>query len=139
MTLSKLRCTTRYVIAVALITVMGPVSTANLWAQATQPVAPRSIPLRIDFGGSRPGAPYPVRGGVPFARGELTNAESLRLLCGTEEVDCQVARLAVWPDGSLKWVKLDFFATPGQSFVLTYDKGAKRAAVSRPIQIAEGE
>lgn len=56
----------------------------------------------------------PVSMGVPFPEGLLYDLNNLRLR-GHEEPEeqwpVQCAPLATWPDGSLKWVLLDFQAT----------------------------
>jgi hypothetical protein len=56
----------------------------------------------------------PVRGGIPFPKGALTDVRHLRLLnADGTEVSCQADRSAVWPDGSVKWVLLTAFADAG--------------------------
>ena len=63
-----------------------------------------SVPLRGDFPPGSGDAAIPVAGGVPFPRGALRGVENVRLLgAGGREIPCQVTRLAVWPDGSVKW------------------------------------
>lgn len=55
-----------------------------------------------------------MRAGVPFARGELTDKDAVRLFCGTTELPLQTEVMATWgppdsPDGrSIKWLGLDF-------------------------------
>lgn len=54
---------------------------------------------------------HPVRGGIPFPQGELSSADNLILKYQESEVPCQYTVATNWPDGSIKWVWLDFFAT----------------------------
>jgi len=69
------------------------------------------LPLHLEesAGVSRRG--WPVRGGVPFARGRLREATHLRLLTSEgAAVECQARTLCRWPDGSVKWALFDFQA-----------------------------
>ena len=57
---------------------------------------------------------WPVTSGIPFPQGALTAAENTRLLDRTgAEIPLQTAELAAWPDGSVKWLLLDFQADVG--------------------------
>jgi len=49
-----------------------------------------------------------VTSGVPFARGRLRPGDPVRLLCEGSEVPLQVLPTALWPDGSVRWLLLDF-------------------------------
>lgn len=101
---------------------------------ARKPVCSARVPITVDFGNARPTAPYPVRAGVPFARGELAEVENIRLVKGQKEADCQLTRMAVWPDGSVKWVLVEFFAKPGQSYTIEYGTEITRAAASSSLK-----
>lgn len=96
-------------------------------------VAAEQIPLRVDFPEGAGGEAVPVGGGVPFPQGALKSIDNVRLLgADKKETPCQVARLAVWPDGSVKWALLDALLTPqqGQALTLEYGEGVQRAAVA---------
>jgi hypothetical protein len=98
-----------------------------------------TLPLHVDFGDARPAHPYPVRGGIPFAMGMLRSAEHIRLTTGEREHPCQVARTAVWPDGSVKWVLLDFFALPGDRLTLEYGDSVRRTPAANGIIITPSD
>jgi hypothetical protein len=50
------------------------------------------------------GKNVPASGGLPFPRGEVNSVKHIRLIDSDgKEVACQVERLAMWPDGSVKW------------------------------------
>lgn len=54
---------------------------------------------------------WPVSGGVPFARGELTDPARVELRDGHgTRLQTQCMPLARWEDGSVKWLLVDFFA-----------------------------
>ena len=53
---------------------------------------------------------WPVRRGVPFPQGALASVDQLCLVAAGQAVPLQTQALAKWPDGSIKWVLLDFQA-----------------------------
>ena len=51
----------------------------------------------------------PVTLGIPFPRGELSSSRNVRLLGENfEEITAQFRPLALWPDGSVMWMLIDF-------------------------------
>jgi len=50
----------------------------------------------------------PVTSGIPFAQGVLANVSKVRLLKGGAEIPAQFLRTAFWPDGSVRWLLVDF-------------------------------
>ena len=51
---------------------------------------------------------YPMTHGCPFAKGELSDPNAVRLMTsGGDELPLQTTILATWPDGSIKWLLLD--------------------------------
>jgi len=75
------------------------------------PVAGAELPVRLtvaETGGVvRPN--WPVTSGVPLPRGAVKDVRALALkdTAGTP-VPCQVDAVTRWPDGSLKWVEVNF-------------------------------
>ncbi len=67
---------------------------------------PITLSIREPLGLSRPN--YPVTMGVPFPQGILKSTENLRLEANGQAVPLQAKTTANWPDGSIKWVLLDF-------------------------------
>jgi hypothetical protein len=58
----------------------------------------------------------PVSFGVPFAEGAVTHAAELSVVDESGMViPCQATPLATWPDGSLRWVLIDFLVTKNES------------------------
>jgi len=88
----------------------------------------------VDFGPATPARAVPVRGGVPLARGAVPTSENARLLADGEEAALQARMLALWPDGSVKWLLLGFEAAPGHAYTLEAGPGLARAPVARPLQ-----
>ncbi len=82
---------------------------------------------------------WPVTGGVPFGRGELTDPAKVELLTADgSPTRLQVEPLARWEDASIKWLLVDFFASlePGetQQFRLHYGTEAtSNEAMSSPL------
>jgi len=85
------------------------------------------LELTVDWGTVKAARTYPVTGGVPLARGALKDASRVRLTAGGRAVPLQKQVLAWWPDGSVKWLLLDFQAPVGRTgFVLEYGEGVRR-------------
>jgi len=51
-----------------------------------------------------------VTSGVPFARGVMRSGEGVALLRGGVAVPLQARPTSLWPDGSMRWLLLDFAA-----------------------------
>lgn len=80
----------------------------GLFAALRSPALGIDVPLAVT---ARETAPRPgtvVTSGVPFAKGALANPALVRLLRGASEVPLQARRTASWPDGSVRWLLLDF-------------------------------
>ncbi|HEY3323040.1 MAG TPA: hypothetical protein VGP72_21490 [Planctomycetota bacterium] len=104
-------------------------------------IAANSTSLRIDWPAGTDATlamPLPVAGGVPFKKGALASAENIRLLDSNgKEIPCQATRLAVWPDGSVKWALIDAILAPTSSNLrVEYGPDVRRAAVADPLTAA---
>ena len=81
----------------------------------------RSQPVRIPLTVAEPTAvgrtSWPVRAGVPFARGTLWSCAD----CMLDGVAAQFDALAHWPDGSIKWLGLTFMADTVPDSPTTYE------------------
>jgi hypothetical protein len=54
-------------------------------------------------------ASWPVRCGLPIPRGELADSDHVAIETAQgQRTPCQARTLATWPDGSVKWLVLDF-------------------------------
>ncbi len=87
---------------------------------------------------------WPVTSGIPFARGELADAAAAALFSGDgKEIALQTEALSRWPDGSVRWLLLDFLidlaAHEKKTVLLRYGKDAKRAAIAKPVAVAHDE
>lgn len=66
------------------------------------------------LGGDRPGISTGVSWGVPFPQGEVTSTDQFKLTDSLgNELPLQSWKLAVWPDGSLKWLGFASVVEPG--------------------------
>ena len=74
---------------------------------------------------------WPVTSGVPFGKGELASADDVRLLRAPQApVPAQFETLSRWPDGSVRWLLLDFLAdtTPAAPTAYVLDVAPGRSA-----------
>lgn len=72
------------------------------------PASGIDIPLTVRNREAAARALQPVTSGIPFAKGILSSASKVRLLKGGAEIPAQFLRTAVWPDGSVRWLLVDF-------------------------------
>lgn len=74
---------------------------------------PAAVPLRFE-GYCPAGLRVPVTVGIPFPRGGLRDPEALRLVDPRgRRAPLQVAPVARWSDGSVKWLLVDSLLGPG--------------------------
>jgi hypothetical protein len=112
---------------------------AALAADAGTPArGPIRLRLETDPAAQLPATGYPVRTGVPFARGMLAAGGRVEL-CGPtgEPVPVQTSVLTKWKDGSVKWLLLDFIAYPDcarRRYSLVW-QGAHPAAAAGGVKI----
>ncbi|MGD9495657.1 MAG: hypothetical protein AB7Y46_05040 [Armatimonadota bacterium] len=98
-----------------------------------------TVPLTVN---GAPGERCPVTSGIPFPQGALGSAEHVRMLdAAGEEIPLQAEVLTRWPDGTIKWLLLDFQADLSDSghaaCALEFGTQVRRAPVARPIVIEE--
>jgi hypothetical protein len=95
--------------------------------------------------------PVPVRCGVPLPKGRVTDPSQLRLEDARGlPVPVQATATGFWPDGSLKWLNLDFLAgasryvvligskqieSPGASQVSTSQNDAEITIITGPLKL----
>ena len=80
---------------------------------------------------------FPVTSGVPLARGELRRDRQAALFdADSQELPLQSEVLSRWPDGSIRWLLLDFqvdlTANESREFVLRYGPKVQRRPVALP-------
>ena len=85
----------------------------------------------------------PVTVGVPFPPSALAEADEACLFDGGRELYCQRQVLATWPDGSVRWLLLDFQvdlpAGAPKALLLVYGRGTSQAALDETgISLTEG-
>lgn len=84
----------------------------------------------------------PVSSGIPLPQGKVKDLKSLVLVDKTsgKEVPCQFAVLGSWPDKSVKWVLLDFFASMkagGKAEFTLTNEGRKSEPEVAAIQVKD--
>jgi len=96
-----------------------------------------TVPLQV----ADPAAPrkaWPVRSGVPFAKGVLGSAKDVMLTDASgNEMPCTFEVFSKWPDGSVKWLIVNFNAdtAPGESLKVCLKErkeGKAKAADLKP-------
>ena len=114
----------RAIAATVALAAIAAVSSA-----ATLPVSvqnPAGIPLEAE----------PVTTGVPFPESALASAANVRLLDEAgEELPLQVTVTGSYPDGSVRWLLLDFqvdLPPDGCTLTLEFGEGVERAATPPP-------
>jgi len=74
---------------------------------------------------------WPISTGIPFPKGQLANADHVRLAGPGGETPVQVRLTARWPDGSVKWLLATFQASvpasAQQEYRLEYGREIRRA------------
>ncbi|MFW6107070.1 MAG: hypothetical protein ACOC8A_00115 [bacterium] len=99
--------------------------------------------VRIDANYELPVPQAPIRGGVALPKGACTSARQAVLLDEEgNEIPAQMERLAVWPDGSVKWLLVQAFADlpagGARDVRLTFGPGrTRKARPSRPLEVEE--
>lgn len=79
---------------------------------------------------SLPGSsPMLVTGGYPFPRGQVKDAGAIMVAAGGKALPVQSKAIGFWPDGSVKWALLSFFA---DSKALV-SQGAEAAQARGPV------
>ena len=83
---------------------------------------------------------WPVTSGVPFRQGALADGRGMTLWTpGGQAVPLQTDVLARWPDGSVRWLLIDFqvelAAGEKQNFVLRDARGAVSPPVEAPVRV----
>ena len=85
---------------------------------------------------------WPVTSGIPFPQGELSSSDNARVLTSANrEVPSQMRVMSAWPDGSVKWLLVDFQANVARNqkstYRLEYGKGVSRTQVNSPLRVKE--
>lgn len=81
----------------------------------------RQVTLRVANETDRERSGEPVLSGVPIPRGELGDPSRARLLdAAGSPVPCAISSTGRWPDGSVKWLLLDFQASASPLSAATY-------------------
>ncbi len=86
---------------------------------------------------------WPVTSGIPLAQGALCDDQAAALFDPSgREMPLQTETLARWPDGSVRWLLLDFqidlAAREKKTLVLRFGPGVRRAAVEEPLRVTTG-
>lgn len=83
----------------------------------------------------------PVTAAMPIPKAALRDAADVQVYCGEQLLPTQSRITAVWPDGSIKWLLINFLAdlpaNSAQEFELRFTKSTAQPLV--PVLVAEHE
>ena len=102
------------------------------WGQAQEVALTVTEPSGVERTG------WPVTSGIPLAQGELRSHRRTALFdANGAEVPLQTEVLSRWPDGTIRWLLLDFqvdlAADESRPFVLRYGPEVTRTDVPDPV------
>lgn len=111
---------------------------ARILAGITKPDAhTQRVEIIVDGLGTEPRMPVPVRCGVPLPKGWITDPSQMALQSSNGiRAPFQAAVTGYWPDGSLKWLNLDFLADSNRYVALI---GVHREERDEGVSIAVEE
>lgn len=97
------------------------------------------VPLAISEPSGRARTTWPVTSGVPISRGAIFDPATTALFTpGGHELPLQTEILSRWPDGSARWLLLDFqvdlAAGETKPLVLRYGSDVKRRMIEHPLR-----
>ena len=100
------------------------------------------IPLTVTETANVERRGWPVTSGVPFPKGDLGNVHNLRLLdADGRRIPVQFLQTAEWPDGSIKWVLVDFQADVGANatsgYVLQYGAKIRESLPTTSLRVSD--
>jgi hypothetical protein len=101
---------------------------------ARSSVDEKRVPIHVD---AHAPANWPVRCGLPIPQGELARAAQAKVFDSNgNAMQSQNRAMATWPDGSVKWLFLDFFHTGGGNYTVVYGNTIEVAAM-KGVRISE--
>lgn len=96
------------------------VALASAVRLAAASAAPLAVPLALEERAGVARHAFPARASVPFPRGRLKPTTPLWLAAGERRVPLQTEVLERWPDGTVRFLLLDFLADVGARKTATY-------------------
>ena len=100
----------------------------------------KRVPVTVEAPAFAGGANWPVRAGLPIPEGELADPQRATV---TDNAGLQLASqnraLATWPDGSVKWLYLDFThdfsKTPKETYFVEYGNSVRALSAPSSVKI----
>lgn len=126
------------ILSVALMTLAGRTATSA----ESPPKDVTRIELVVDEGNPGRKVAWPVTTGVPFPQGKLTRPEQCRLIDDLgEEHPLQSRVAATWDAArsSIRWLTIDFIATPGRRYRLQFGPSITRREFAKTLQLQNGD
>ena len=98
------------------------------------PLHSSSFPIKIDDV-SGYDSPWPLIVGIPFPRGQVSDANSIRIILEGREVPSQIDVATTWQDGSIRWAHAGFTGSPQGRYIVEYGPGVKRGTYPGGLKV----
>lgn len=100
----------------------------------------KRVPVTVEAPAFEHGANWPVRAGLPIPQGELADAQNARVTdAAGRALASQNRALATWPDGSVKWLYLDFThdfsKSAKQAYAIEYGNAVRALAPRGSVKV----
>ena len=100
----------------------------------------KRVPVTVEAPAFEGGANWPVRAGLPIPQGELANAQNATVTdAAGRPLPSQNRALATWPDGSVKWLYLDFMhdfsKSPKQTYGVEYGNSVRARSPQASVKV----
>ena len=100
----------------------------------------RVVAVAVNGPGFSGGTNWPVRCGLPLPEGDLASANEVAVLDDeSQPIPCQTRAMASWPDGSVKWLHLDWahdFSASGEGrYSIAYGHRVEPAPARQQVRV----
>ncbi len=107
-----------------------------------EPIVKQSVPMALERAELLTDKPFPVSCGIPFPEGAIATLKLVLTDPDGQELPVQGQAFLNWPDGSVKWARIDFLACRPQSetgkWTLTFGTDVQPIPVPDALKVEEG-
>jgi hypothetical protein len=109
--------------------------------RSPEPVTSRSVPMTLERADLLNDRPFPVSSGVPFPEGAVRDLKLAVTSPDGQVLPAQGQAFQSWPDGSVKWARVDVLASRPQTsdgqWTLTFGSAVEPPAVETPVTVQQ--
>jgi len=125
-----------------MMSLRNSATTVAILLAAASVVQAGAVPITVEEPSGVDRQSWPVTSGIPFAQGSLTEADQVVLATDAgQQLPLQTETLSTWPDGSIRWLLLDFQidlkAKQRRTLELRFGTGVTSTAVPDPVSIRQ--